>query len=463
MVLPIPSSHTCDANTASNSALQPSTIATSSPLTNLKAVANSTAPRPALTEGSWPSIRDELSAFDISFMWNEGGADSERAGFRPCYEENFGEGASTVMPASAVYIGKPSHNAIYLPTSIDPTLVQYFENNGLIQDYHLVANVDEIAQKARTTGRKVYAIDDYGVKNDDITVNSTQTMKIVNSKEYVNALSSYACPETCVTFDQATDRDYLQYAKPGKRVYLKTCNTESTGRGVFPVTSLEEYRSTIATLKAKAQSMNLSNLLVIQPELTGENKSFQVFMGNNQLGLVADATQLIADDGKTFAGNINHTVNQESVARLSTIVEDFVDKTQSLCPDAFGFAVCDYFQDESGTKTVIDPGLRPTGNTAAAMISAWLKEEGIHAYVHNLVPFAMKKPMNFENVAALLGNLVDKNHIATHARGVLPWGFNHADGSGVLIFVAPTEADYPALLKEVNAKLNGAIDESVLQ
>jgi hypothetical protein len=415
-------------------------------------------------KATFSSVRESLSRYDISLMWNYGDKNSDdgRYAFRPSFEEQLGPGADFMMPISGAYLCSPGKNALLLPQGIDETLVKYMQDAGFLGEVRYLERTHTITplviEASQESGRQVYSIDDLGEAADPYTAHSQRAIEVVNSKEWVTRLSSYSAPEISKDVFTVNDQDFLELWEPGRRLFIKTCNTEANGAGVFPVSSLAEFRDVVQRVQASTVENNLNPLLVIQPEVVGENKSFQVLIDPEKPGEVQVITltdQLMDDDGVTFMGNINHTVTADRLGGVGAVVKDFVEKVHEHCPDAVGIAMCDYFECEDGSYVVIDPGLRPTGNTGGAMVNLWFQEQtGSEAFIRNHIIINMEEPdLPYSEVVKRLGDYAQPDKIIQSHYGVLPWGYNHVQGSGVFILIAPTEEDFDGFREEVESLL----------
>ncbi len=138
------------------------------------------------------------------------------------------------------------------------------------------------------------------------------------------------------------------------------------------------------------------------------------------------------------------------MATVGPVIVDMVKRIRERAPDAFGFLMCDFFQD--GEKiTIYDPGIRPTGNTATAMVlhfSAMLT--GRDLYVQNFHIDTQTPGYQFGEFCTRMGNLVEPDNIAKEHRGVLPWGWNHVTGFGAVIGVAPDKEAWQAMVDEIH-------------
>lgn len=412
-----------------------------------------------LVPARWTELCRALSVYDINMQFNQSADPSDpRSVFRLDYSSLLGPGMDLLMPTAGAYLCQPGRNRVLLPPRTDPTIVSYLQRIGFLGEVVYYEGNDETVAGQRAVGRRTYSIDDMGPDGDDVAANSLRDMTIGNSKETVGDLSSYAAPEVRKDMFEVTDADFQAAHKPGRRVFVKTCNTESAGEGIYPVASLDEFRSSLADIRATTRRYDLNPLLVIQPELIGTNKSFQVFLhpdGRSQIPVVALTDQLIGDDGKKYAGSVNHHVTRDRLEVVGPAIIDMVDRLRSLCPHAVGFLMCDYFEAPDGTVAIYDPGLRPSGNTGAAMVKRWVEEAtGQYAAVTMARWLEANRPgMSWAEVEQLLHPYTDPEYICTHRTGVLPRGHNHIQGKTRFIVVTPTHDDYPAFRQELERRL----------
>jgi hypothetical protein len=257
---------------------------------------------------------------------------------------------------------------------------------------------------------------------------------------------------------EVTEEDFAAAHEPGRRVFIKTCNTESAGEGIFPVSSLEEFRTELAGIRERTVKYDLNRMLVLQPEVVGVNKSFQIFMhpGTVQtIEVVALTDQLVGDDGKKYAGSINHDLTPERLEIVGPAIIDLVDRLRGLCPDAVGFVMCDYFERPDQTVAIYDPGLRPSSNTGAAMVKRWVEEaSGETAGVANSPWFDFGAPgLPYAEIVKRLGDYADPDYILANRLGVLPRGHNHIQGKSRFLIITPERDDYAEFRAELEARI----------
>ncbi len=419
-------------------------------------------PLERLVPARWTELCRALSIYDINMQFNQSADPSDpRSVFRLDYSSLLGPGMDLLMPTAGAYLCQPGHNRVVLPPRTDPTIVTYLQRVGFLGEVVYYEGNDETVAGQRAAGRRTYSIDDMGPDGDDVAANSLRDMTIGNSKETVGDLSSYAAPEVRKDMFEVTDADFHAAFEPGRRVFVKTCNTESAGEGIHPVASLEEFRTSLNEIRATTRRHKLNPLLVIQPELIGVNKSFQVFLhpdGRPEIPVVALTDQLIGDDGKKYAGSINHHVTRARLEVVGPAIIDMVDRLRALCPGAVGFLMCDYFEAPDGAISIYDPGLRPSGNTGAAMVKRWVEEAtGQYAAVTMARWLeAGKAGMSWAQVEKLLHPYTDPDHICATRTGVLPRGHNHLQGKSRFIVVTPTHEDHAAFRQELEERLSRA-------
>ena len=411
-----------------------------------------------LARPTFNTIRRALAGPWISCIWNDANEDPTRAGFRPSYDDLYGPGSVNVMPAIACWLstgpgGGADGNRVALPSAIDRSVVQYAIDRGLLGDHEFVFGIADLKNRVRESGRKLYSIDDMGSAFDEHVVIGSEASEWLNCKDDLAAISAYAPSEIIKDMYAVTLEDYHQVLGDGRRVYLKTNNTEAAGTGVFICNSLDEFEAHMEDIRARQAQFNLNRSLVIQPELTGRNRNFQVFLDPRRpdcIQVIALTDQLVEADGKTYKSSINYPITSESMAPVGPVIVDMVKRIRARIPDVFGFLMCDFFQD--GEKiTIYDPGIRPTGNTATAMalhFSAMLT--GRDLYVQNFHIDTQTPGYQFGEFCTRMGSLVEPDDIAKEHRGVLPWGWNHVTGFGALIGVAPDQEAWQAMVDEIH-------------
>jgi hypothetical protein len=409
---------------------------------------------PRVTASTYDSVREKLSKFNICTLWNESHFDRSRELFRPSFNEKHGPGATNVMPALAAYLVLPGKNKAFFPEGMDTTLIDYFIQQGFLGEFEMVKNIDEICSKSRLLQKKVYAIDDYGTRNDDIVANRTSIMKVANSKEFVSLLTDYPPLESILLIDDVNSAHYKQHCnETDHTVFIKTGNTETSGAGVYVARSEKEFMDHIETIKERSEALNGSKTVVIQSKTDGINYSFQVLLDDDGIEVISVSEQLIKKDGKSFAGNINKKIDAPTLEKISPVAESLCSRLRKINPEACGIVMCDYIESTAGKLTAIDPGLRPSGNTAASMISLLLEKSGKHAFVKNAVFFNMGQPMPYSEIAVRLKELGEVKNIIESQKGALPWGYNQMDGKGLFIIVSPTESQYNSVKYEIDRRL----------
>ena len=416
-------------------------------------------PMRRLVRGSYSAVCDALSGYDLNLLFNQtSDQDDPRSAFRKDYAELLGPGMNLIMPTAAAYMCYPGRNRVFLPAAIDRTLVQYLQQVGFLGEVLYHDGLPEMLAELKRSGRRVYSIDDLGDGADQWTANTQQNMVLGNSKEMVPSLSAFAAKEQHKDMFQVDEADYHQLCEPGRLLYLKTCNTENAGEGVFPVASVEQFTETLEQIRQRTRAYGLNHTLVLQPEILGQNKSFQIYIDPTtpqRIQVVALTDQLIGDDGIKYAGSVNHVVTRQRLEVVGDAIMDLADRLQQHCPGATGFVMCDYFEQDDGRIVTFDPGLRPSSNTAAAMVKLWIEEaSGQSAAVANSPWFDLRRPgLTYDTVVQRLGQYADPGFIARNRLGVLPRGHNQIQGKSRLIIVTPTTADYEPFRQELEQRL----------
>ncbi|MFN7132289.1 MAG: hypothetical protein ACK4N5_09405, partial [Myxococcales bacterium] len=164
---------------------------------------------------------------------------------------------------------------------------------------------------------------------------------------------------------------------------------------------------------------------------------------------VAVTDQLVEDDGKTYRASVNHPINVETLDHVGPAILDMVDRVRARHPEAFGFLMSDYFQTDDGV-VIYDPGIRPTGNTATALAFHLARKlTGRDMKVGMIHLRTGRNGLKFASLAQAAGALVDPENIRREGIGILPWGWNDVVGFGVLIAIAPDDAQLEALRQRV--------------
>ncbi len=414
-----------------------------------------------LVPARWTRLCWALSGYDINLQFNESSDESDpRSAFRRSYSDLLGPGMELTMPTAAAYMCWPGRNRVILPTGTDRTLVAYLQRSGFMGEVAYHDGMDAIIEAQRAAGRRLYSIDDIGAHGDDVAANSSRDMWIGNSKEMVTALSAFAAAEVRKDMFEAGDEDFLQAHQPGLRVFVKTCNTETAGDGIHPSASLDEFRSSLEAIRAKTLKHDLNRTIVIQPEVVGENKSFQIFLDParpDEVPVVALTDQLIGPDGKKYMGSINHDLTPDRLELVGPAILDLADRLRQLCPQVMGFVMCDYFERPDGSVAVYDPGLRPSSNTAAAMVKRWVEEAtGSFAAVANSPWFDFQAPgMLYQVLLDRLGEYADLEYILEHRLGVVPRGHNPIQGKTRFIIITPRREDFEPFRAELSERVRG--------
>ncbi|MFN7134840.1 MAG: hypothetical protein ACK4N5_22360, partial [Myxococcales bacterium] len=296
-----------------------------------------------LVRPTFDTIRRALGGLCISAIWVDSSQDPSRAGFRLSYDEVYGPGSTNVMPFVGTWLSTgpgsgPEGNVVLLPESIDRTIVAHMQRIGLLGEVAFVRNIAHLKEVVAASGRKVYSIDDLGEDFDAHSVISFALGNWLNSKGQLPTITAHAPKETVKDMYEVTADDYEAASRGGGRVFLKTCNTEAGGAGVFIANDRQGFDAHLAQLKANQQKWNLSRRIVIQPEIRGRNRSFQVFLDPSrpdEVQVVAVTDQLVEDDGKTYRASVNHPINVETLDHVGPAILDMVERVRARHPEAF--------------------------------------------------------------------------------------------------------------------------------
>jgi hypothetical protein len=414
-----------------------------------------------LVRPTFDTIRRALRGMFVATIWLDADFDESRKGFRPSYDGMYGAGSSTMMPFVAAWLSTgpsadraPDANTILFLKGMDPSLIPWAERQGLLGKHAWVTSLAEMTARVSDSGLRLYDIDDLGPELDRISMVPSAVSRWVNSKSEVGTLSSFAPREVQKDMYDVTRADFEEAARDGGRVFLKTCNTESAGMGVFIAKTAEEFDAQLAVIRDKQAKFGLRRDLVIQPEIIGRNQSFQVLLDpsrRDELQVVAITDQLVEADGKTYRSSINHPIERATVEPVGAAILDMVDRIWARHPDAFGFLMSDFFQTARG-PVIYDPGLRPTGNTATAMAAHLARKLTGRHFVTSLLPLPTGRAgLDFAGFCRVAGDLVELDNLAREGRGLVPWGWNAIQGFGMLIAMAESEAALEKLRAEVLA------------
>lgn len=412
----------------------------------------------SLVRPTFDTIRRAMADCVVSTIWVDSDLDPSREGFRVSYDKLYGPGSTLVMPFVGSWLSTgpgdhPRSNIVLLPKGIDRTLVSYAQSVGLLGRVEYVEGLESLKRTVIESGKKLYSIDDIG-DFDERSLVTTAMGKWLNSKEDLRSVTAFAPTEVVLDMYDATLGHYRECKRGDGRVFLKTCNTESAGAGVFIARDEGEYERVLADIREKQAKYGLNRKLVIQPEVKGRNRSFQVFMDPSspeQISVVAITDQLVEADGKTYKASINHAITAENVRHAGPMIVDMVARVRARYPSAFGFLMCDYFETDTGV-VAFDPGIRPTGNTATVLASHLGRSlTGEHMATSLLHLRSGIKDFAYETFVSKIGRLADPENLQREGRAVLPWGWNHLQGFGVLICVARNQDDAAALASEVQS------------
>jgi|GEM_PF-1990761 len=419
-------------------------------------------PLAALVAPTFDTVRAAMGRHLVSCIWMDSSYYPERAGYRVCYDELYGPGSTNVMPfiGSWLSTGPGSDgdgNLVVFPAGIDRTLIAYAVDIGLLGPHAFIDGLDDLRRLLDDTGRAIYSIDELGDDLADRAVISPALHRLLNSKESLADVSAWAPVERIGDMFALGVEDY-RAVRPddGGRVFLKTCNTESAGAGVFPVEDEAGFLATLAELREQQARFDLNRTLVIQPEIRGENRSFQVFVTPerpDEIQVITITDQLVEADGKTYKGSVNYPPTRANLEGVGPVIVDMVERVRARHPEVFGVLMCDYFETPDGRIVIYDPGVRPTGNTATAMAELFAKKltgRDLYSSIFHLRTGV--DGLRWADFVAEVGPLADPAELARTGVGVLPWGWNDVVGFGVIIGVAPDAAAFEALQRDVLAR-----------
>jgi hypothetical protein len=410
-----------------------------------------------LVRPTFDTIRRTLRGRYVATIWMDAAMDPARAGFRPSYEALHGPGAGHLMAFVGAWLSTgpgsdDGGNVVLFPEDVDRTLLDYGRRVGLLGACELVAGVTAMRERVARSGKRLYNIDDLGPEFDPWSVVSAELSRWVNAKDDLRSVTSFGPAEVVKDMYEVTRDDYEAARRGGGRVFLKTCNTENSGLGVFIARSAGEFDAHLDAIRERQVRFGLSRQLVVQQELSGRNRSFQVLLdpgAREEIQVVALSDQIVEADGKTYRSSLNHAITAEAVEPVGGAILDMVDHVWARHPEAFGFMMSDYFATPAG-PVLYDPGLRPTGNTATALAAHLARKITGRHFTTSLLPLATGRAgLTFGDFARRAGALVDPENLATNRRALMPWGWNPVQGFGMIIAIAEDQAATSALSTEV--------------
>ncbi len=417
----------------------------------------------ALKRPTFHTIRKSMGAHLVSAIWMDSNYFPDRAGYRTSYDEIYGPGSVNVMPFIASWLSSGpgsdgQGNIVLLPAGIDRSIVGYAERIGLLGAHRFVSSLADFRAAIRETGRRLYAIDSMGPEFEQDVVVHEDLHQLLNSKESLKKVTAFAPDEVIKDMHEVTLSDYETVRAAGAgRVYLKTCNTEAAGAGVFVCNNPSEFSSHLENIRARQKAHNLNRTLIVQPEIVGRNRSFQVFLDPKEpqtIQVITVTDQLVEDDGITYRGSVNYPADAEHLRDVGPLILDMVGRIRLVFPEAFGILMCDFFETRDGRLIAYDPGIRPTGNTATAMAALLSRDlTGRSLHVSSFPLRTKRDGFRFEDFTEKVRDLLGPEALAHNGRGLLPWGWNDKLGFGVLIGVADGPDDYDELRADVFARL----------
>jgi hypothetical protein len=420
-------------------------------------------PLSALVAPTFHTLRRRLDGLAVSAIWIDADLDPARAGFRPSYDGRHGVGASTMMPfiGSWMSTGPPvaedstGGNVVLFLDTMDRSLIAYAEEIGILGRHTFISDLSDLKATVRKLGVRAYSIDDLGEDFEAESVIGSALSLWLNSKDTLASITAYAPREIIKDMFAVTRDDYRAVARSSGRVFLKTCNTETAGLGVRICHSEDEFARHLETLQEEQQRFGLNRTVVIQQELVGQNRSFNLFLDPatpDEIQVVALTDQLVEADGKTYRGSVNYPVDAANLAPVGPVIMDVVQRIWRRHPEAFGFLMCDFFEAPNGEITVYDPGIRPSGNTATAMVHLLAKGlAGRSLYTSNFLLDTGRAEVPYSEVVSRLGALARPQHIAAGGEAILPWGWNARQGRGILVGVAAASNAFERLVYRVRS------------
>ncbi len=413
-------------------------------------------------------IRERLRGLIVSNYWYDDAIHPSRAIFRPSHDKTFGEGSTLPMPLAASWMScgpsadKSESNIIAFPAKVDRTFLDYMRRIGVLGEYALMDKFEDFPHLASRYQRPIYNVDDLPDEWDHCSVNKASTVRTINTKKHLNAISSYGAPYEVVDLRSAHADDFERIAGADGVVYVKKNNTETTSSGVLICRSPEEFQNIVRRLLEEAHTYELDMEIVVQPRIQGENRSFQYFTSPKEpdrIHVLTVSKQFVEADGKTYAGNENPPMNLEVIdGNVRLLMTDMHRRIHTIDPQTFGFVMCDFFQREDNTCLTFDPGLRVSGNTPTILARMFVEEQTGEHGQYTSEFFGMsegkfftdgsKSGTSFADYTRPIDALMGPKAAMKDGSCVLPWGYNQYKGEGLFIAVAKSRADLVEVIQD---------------
>ncbi|PKL36393.1 hypothetical protein CVV38_00585 [Candidatus Peregrinibacteria bacterium HGW-Peregrinibacteria-1] len=390
-----------------------------------------------------------------------------RERFRPSYAlpEKHGVGGDLPFPLAMSWLStgalKDARNMVIFPKDSDGSFATTMKKMGVLGDY-FYADLDESLYAARDLRMPIYSVDDLPSCWDRDVVNSNFAMTAGNSKR-VNLLSSFAADYEEISLLKVNVKDLVDKLRSGL-FYIKLNNTENSGEGVKKCfkkvngvnepLSIVELTKLVEGLKQDVMVYGLNSIVAIQPHVDGVDRNFQIFVtpDSDKIHVVTLSEQFVDENG-SYQSSINSPFDIHEIdERLERVIIDLADNYRSVLK-AFGFVMCDYIETAEGELKVIDPGLRPTANTATAMAKLWLEEQTGEAVYSSLHFVKTGEFASFASFASGVDKFMSADSLVKNGHAVLPWGYNHHQGAGLFVVATSNRDDIEGLKNDVSARI----------
>jgi hypothetical protein len=220
--------------------------------------------------------------------------------------------------------------------------------------------------------------------------------------------------------------------------------------GVRAAATPEDFTRAIETVRRLTRTYGLNPMLTIQRGVAGVPCSFAVFLtpGSDDIAVAAVTEQVVCPRSGRDLGNKLSPITRDAVEPIAGLIRTLVANVRAHCKrPPFGFLMCDYLRTAKGEVFGIDPGLRVSASTPAAMFQAWVRSRaGEECFVNSETFVEFRPGFDFAQLRAILGDFANPEKITRRGVGAIPFSWQHKQGWGRLLIMSPSEREYPAVL-----------------
>jgi hypothetical protein len=404
---------------------------------------------------------------DVATIWATADLvdDPRRRAVRPVAGEFEGTATSgnLEMPSVGLWLGSRA-NVVYLlergDATTDPALVRWFRDADICGATQAVTDLQDLRSHLERRGTWLYGCDEYGPLLDGRCLVPGEDFHLVSSKGWAARLvgPEYAPYEEQVdVFEGLGAADFLRIRGDSDKVYIKCDNAEHGGVGVRAAANPEEFARAIEAVRRLTRTYDLNPRLAIQRGVSGVPCSFAVFLtpGSDDIAVVAVTEQVVCPRTARDLGNKLVPITRDAVEPIAGLIRSLVANVRAYCRNPpLGFLMCDYIRTEAGQVFGIDPGLRVSASTPAAMFQAWVRSRaGEECFVSSETFVEFRPGFDFDELRSLLGDFADPEAIIRHGVGAIPFSWQRNGGWGRMLIMAPSEREYPAVLARLQRRM----------